>query len=223
MLIEIERNLRPNEEQMKKLLEGAEKVKEGTDTDVYYDFADYRLHGDKIHLRARNGVYEMKMHFKGQKDQLVSIQQEYDIMNRNDAEVIQHTLKLSGNAPVEALIDECIKNGMLQPFSTITSHKVRYKKDGVTIVVNKTDTNYELTELECLRFSEIEIDEAEAKIKHLAVDAGMGKEFEGEKVMGKFKENLSIKNPELYKKLYILTEHKEIKKTRFEQLWGKFK
>ncbi len=210
-VIEVERQFKPNEEQKKKLLDGAkpldedgEEAKDGVAHteeihDIYYDFSDYRLSGKNVRLRKRNGEYELKVEIEKDKNRKVKVKMEYS--NRREAEEIKAILGISSTESLNEVIGKYIENGELTPFAEFTTKRMKYKKDGLNISMDTTDYGNEITEIEKLLISEVEIDEYEAKIVKLAKDSGMRDQLEI-KFPGKLKSYLEIKNPELYKRLY---------------------
>jgi adenylate cyclase class IV len=60
-MIEVEKKFQPTDEQLEKMLEGAEFLGESVNHDIYYDYSDYRLFKSEVFLRERNGVFELKI------------------------------------------------------------------------------------------------------------------------------------------------------------------
>ncbi len=225
MLIEVERKFKPDEEQMRRLLEGAEFESEEELSDVYYDFTDYDLHNDDARLRNRDGEFIKKVHVE---KKLKNIPKNFDIAFEYNERDIQEQLGWSREEATGKSFLEMIKEKMSgNKLSELGQFKISrriYKKDGIKILVDKTDYGYDIVELEKVLVSEVEIPEAIDLITKIAYQAGLKGQFE-QKFPGKVKEYLRIKRPEIFQELYKNESKETTSGSRLEQImrFGKMK
>jgi len=186
-MIEVERKFRPTEEQLAKLLEGAEFLGEKNLHDIYYDYPDYRLLKKHIFLRKRNDGFELKT-----ENEQADTHKELSLYNETeDEEEIKKFFNTIG--PIEVFIEKNLEKS--REFKTT---RRKYKKGEFNIDVDDLDFGYKCIEIELLVEDDSKIEEAKNKIINFAQNYGLSME----KVPSKRQEYLRIKKPEVYKELY---------------------
>ncbi len=181
-MIEVEKKFQPTEEQLAKMLVGAEFVKEKKLHDIYYDYADYRLMMDKVYLRKRNKGYELKIEDKNQEGVCDEIENEEEIKKYFKTELS---------------LEEFISNNLVVSREWKTT-RTEYKKDDFIIDIDKLDFGYECVEIELLVEDSSQVDKANEQISNFAKSYG----WDFKKVPAKRKEYLRIVKPKIYKELY---------------------
>ncbi|MFZ2072477.1 MAG: CYTH domain-containing protein [Minisyncoccia bacterium] len=154
-MIEVEKKFQPTKKELEKLLEKAEFLGEKINHDVYYDYPDYRLIKNRIRLRIRNNLFELKIG----KDSGIS--EEID-----DEEKIKDFFK------TELSIKEFIKKNLIL-FIEYKTKRNKYKKGQFVIDIDKCDFGYEVVEIEKLIETEDKIKETEDQINMFAVENGL--------------------------------------------------
>ncbi len=187
-MIEVEKKFQPTEEQLQKLLAGAEFVSEKEHTDIYYDFPDYRLFKKGHRLRKRNDGYELKVALEGHKDS--------DLQLYNEIENDEGILEFLG-LPKDASLQKFISSQM-GIVCEIKTNRKKYKKDDFSLDVDNTDFGYDMVEIELLVDDESKIKEAEEEIISFAQRVGLN--LTG--LSGKTVEYLKRVRPEIYKEIY---------------------
>ena len=181
-MIEVEKKFTPTEEQLAKLLEGAEFVGEKTVHDVYYDYPDFRMFKKDIRLRNRNGNFELKIG----DDEIAGIAEEIE----DEGEIQKY---FATELPLKAFIKE-----NLVELINYKQNRKKYKKGDFTIDIDDLDFGYSCVEIELLVNTESEIETARTRIFDLAKENN----FEIMDIPSKRKEYLRKKNPEAYKEIY---------------------
>jgi len=184
-MIEVEKKFQPTEEQLAKMLEGAEFVGEVVNHDVHYDYPDYRMYTTPENkcLRNRNGSFELKMRgSKGGRD---------EIEDKTEIEKYFGTENL----------DQFVKQNLV-PFIDYKTKRKKYKKEGFNIDVDETDfgngVKYIMCEIELMVNQEDDVEKSEEKIINFAKQYN----FEIKKMFSKHREYLRVMKPEIYKKLF---------------------
>ncbi len=182
-MIEVEKKFQPTEEQLKAMLEGAEFLGEVVNHDVYYDYPDYRLYKKDIMLRNRNGKYELKIRTASS--------------THEETEEKTEIEKYFNTENLEKFIQENFE--IIMEYIT---KRLKYKKGGFTIDVDKTDfgggKRYEMCEIELMVDSIDEVDNAREAVLRFAESYN----FENKKMFGKHKEYLRVMKPEVFTELF---------------------
>jgi adenylate cyclase class IV len=179
-MIEVEKKFQPTKEQLQLLISGAEFLGEKTNTDVYYDYSDYRLFKKDIRFRNRNGNFELKI---GQGNGIAEeIEDEEEIkkyFGTNDS--------LKDFVSIELI-----------PFMEYGAKRMKYKKDNFIIDIDEMTYGYNITEIELLVERTDQVKDAEEKIIDLVKSCGIEiKDIPSKRMM-----YLSTVKPELYKELF---------------------
>ncbi|MEK7138380.1 MAG: CYTH domain-containing protein [Patescibacteria group bacterium] len=185
-MIEVEKKFSLTPDQMKRIEESAEFVKEVINTDIYYDTPNYDLMRKNHHLRIRNGEWELKVPI-GKKNSANTV---FEELTDVDEIFKQLNLKqLSGN------LEENLKqNGFEILAKLVTKHR-KFKIQEFNIDVDEVDYGYSLCEIEKMVENEGEVEKATKEIFDLAGTLGL----EIKKVRGKGMEYFFRFNPEAYK------------------------
>ncbi len=178
-MIEVEKKFQPTPEQLAKLIDGAEFLREKKNTDVYYDYPDYSLIKKDVRFRNRNGNFELKI---GQGN---GVAQEIE-----DPEEIK---KYFGTTmDLKEFVD---KNLVI--FMEYGAKRMKYKKGNFTIDVDEMTYGYNITEVELMVDRQEQIEEASSKILELVKSCGIEiKDIPSKRVM-----YLKTTKPDLYKQL----------------------
>lgn len=126
-------------------------------TDVYYDDDQYSLTTKDIWLRKRDNKLELKLplNAKNLSERLADNYQELE-----DESEIKSALG------VESL-------DVFQPFATIVTKRLKYRRDKFGIDVDKMDFGYTLAEIELMTESREEMPAAQRKILEFADKLGL--------------------------------------------------
>lgn len=186
-MIEVEKKFLIDENNIQKLVEGAEFVNEKKFIDTYWDMADYSLTITDFWLRSRDGRFELKVPMLGGGKRLVDQYEELDSDNQ-----IANKLSLpTGNLEKE------LRGANYSPFATITTIRNKYKKDGFIIDIDELDFGYNIVEVELMVNEKGEIDNAINKILSFA----KANNLEVSQVRSKIVEYIKRNNPQHYKAL----------------------
>lgn len=182
-MIEVEKKFQPTDEQLAKMLEGAEFVSDKEHTDIYYDMPDFRFFKRQIKLRKRNDYFELKIELPngGGEDET------------EDEKLILEKMGFDGSADLQTVVDE-----KLIPFMQIKTKRKKYKKEGFTLDIDETDFGYNMVEIELLVEKGEDVVEAKEKIMNFANSYG----FQYTKLLGKGKKYLIENKPEIYKQIW---------------------
>lgn len=153
-MIEVEKKFQPTEEQLQKLLIGAELVKEKEMHDVYYDFPDYRLFRRGDRLRKRNSGFELKA-YHSKTESGVQVADEYE-----EEHLIKEKINLGEDTRT---LSEIVEKDMIA-VCDFNTKRTEYKKGEFVIDVDRLSFGVDLIEVEILVDSEDKIQEAEDKI-----------------------------------------------------------
>jgi len=188
-MIEIEKKFQLSQTELARLLVGAKPLRGKRFSDTYYDSADLRLTTRDIWLRSRDGVFELKVPLRTDK-------------NRNKTDVYREiitepeiTKELS--LPTSRSFSESLKLAGLQPFCTIVTERKKYKRGDFAIDIDRADFGYQVTEIELEAPSAAEIKQTEKKILDFAKSLG----FSTGPLNGKVCEWIMRNNPAHYEAL----------------------
>ncbi len=187
-MIEVEKKFQPTEEQLTAMLEGADFLGEKNITDTYYDTPDFTYLKKGIRLRSRDGGWEIKATSKELHGATAQVMREID----TEPEILEEL----GFSKEENLTDVVEKN--LQVIYVIRTNRWKYKKEGFTIDVDKTDIGYDMVEIELLVEKKEGIDEADQKI----LDFAKRFSFEIKKLPSKTVRYLEHYHPDIAKEVY---------------------
>jgi len=191
-MIEIEKKFHLTAEQEKKLLDGAEFIKEKHINDVYFDNSKHDLTCQDWWLRKRNGQFELKTAIPN--DDKHKINQYIEINN-------EHQIRKKLNLKSLASLDEDLLIAGYHPFIACRTTRRTYHKQNfiidLDIVEYDSDITYIVAEIELQVESENQIPEAKEKIFAFAKQHQLA----DEQVRGKIIEYLRQKRPEHYKAL----------------------
>lgn len=181
-MIEVEKRFQPTEEQLEKMLEGAEFLSEKVFSDIYYDYPDYRLFKKDVRLRKRTtsfSSFQLKINLSSGSDE--------EIENKTDIE------KYFGIQDLE----QFIKDDLMEFVSYETKRK-EYKKGEIIIDLDELNFGYKVCEIEILVETEDQIKEAEEKL----VDFAKEYNIKFMKGLTKRRAYLKLFKPEVYNELY---------------------
>lgn len=184
-MIEVEKKFQPTEEQMKKLLEGAEFLGEKINHDIYYDYSDFRFLKRGIKLRCRNNHFELKARIATNSSE----EAESEVEIENEEEISKY---LNINEDLKSFV----KNILISVIDYQTKRR-EYKKEGIIIDLDEMDFGYKLCEFEILVGKEEEIKGAKDKIMNFAKKHNI----EIKNLSSKKAEYLRLFKPDLYARL----------------------
>lgn len=189
-MIEIEKKFPFTEDALARLTDGAEHLKDVTNTDIYYDNAQFELTTNEIWLRTRNGRYELKIpeHELGGKGKIVEHYRELE-----DEQSIRDELGLDQKMPMKG----ALAIAGFEPFAKIITDRQKYAKDGFHIDVDTTSFGYKLIEIELMIEEHANQELAEKKLIVFAESHGVSIEF----VMGKVLTYIKQHRPEHFRAL----------------------
>lgn len=187
-MIEVEKKFLLDNDQKKKLLDGADFLGEKVFTDIYYDTKNYLLTTNDNWLRQRSGKFELKLSLeKG-----AGNNRRADFYNEIENETkIKDFLKIFGEKDMENILSE---NGYSE-FCTCKTTRRKYKKGifGIDIdFVEYGDFTYQLAEIELMVNEKSKMDLAFEKIANFAKENGLNIGY----VRGKVLVYLKEKKPE---------------------------
>lgn len=159
-MIEVEKKFLLKKRGEERLIENAEFVKELVLTDTYYDTKDYSLSKRNTWLRARNGHFELKIPLQdiSRSNEEASFVDQYDEIRTE--EEIRKALGISSNK----ILSKDLEISGYHPFTTFTTTRKRYKKEGFTIDLDIVNYGYNVTEIELMVKNNSEVEEATKKI-----------------------------------------------------------
>jgi len=195
-MIEVEKKFKPTEEQLGRLIDGADPLGVTINHDIYYDYDDLRFFKENMRLRNRNGIFELKIGKSG------AVSEEIE-----DVKEIERVLNITGG------LENYIKEKLIA-IMDYTTERQKYLKEGFNIDVDKTSFGYNICEVELTldekegeKVPEKEIEEAENKILNFALKH----DLEVTQLNGKGKEYLRTMKPELYEIIQASKYKSEIK------------
>lgn len=184
--IEVEKKFHPSEEQLVRLLEGAEHKGERISKDTYYDTAGYALTTKDRWLRKRNDDFELKISLNPDGNRTEDQYREV-----TDMAEIRRELGL----PEEGELEDALVTRGITPFGSWTTRRQTYVKDGFTIDVDDVDFGtfrHSVVEIELMVSDTSLIAEASARILAFAQKHGLNME----RVPGKATVYLQRERPE---------------------------
>jgi len=128
--IEIEKKFLLSDEEIARLIDGAEDFGERLQTDTYFDMPGYVLTTKDWWLRKRNDGFELKISMNA--DNLQSETRYREVSN--DAEICREI-----GLPDNGSLCETLKEHGILPFGTWTTRRHAYAKDGFTIDIDHVD------------------------------------------------------------------------------------
>jgi predicted adenylyl cyclase CyaB len=185
-MIEVEKKFQPTEEQLEKLLYGAEFLNEKEVHDVYYDFSDFRLRKKETLLRKRGEKFELKVYKPEVKGQS-RIADEYYLEDE-----IKERIGVTEGSLV-SIIDTSME--ILCDFKTL---RRKYSKDGFIIDVDKTDYGFEVIEVEKEAENYESVPSVNSEILEFVREFGI----EIKDLPLKTEAYLMTKRPEVYKEIF---------------------
>ncbi|MBD3250896.1 CYTH domain-containing protein [Candidatus Uhrbacteria bacterium] len=186
-MIEVEKKFMLSPEQQQRLLKGAEYLNQKTQHDIYYDTPDYLLTMQDKWLRKRNDHWELKHPVRtcepsGKKR---THYKEFE----TDEEIIQ-AMDLDPDSP---LTDQLMAAGYV-PIAEYTTIRKTYKRDPYTIVIDATDFDYDIAEVEILAQDPEDSIRKFQQLREFAEELGLSMERQN----GKLLEYLYRNNRQLY-------------------------
>jgi len=189
--IEIEKKVRLEPHQIKKIAQKAFFLKEIRIQDTYFDTADYRYTMQNMWLRKREGVFELKV---GIKKQNGSIDRYEEITNEKSI------LKYLG-VDIDTDLPTALSQEGLSPFCTFATERKSYQLGEINIDIDAADfgdLRYQIAEIEIVVSDLDKVQDAEQKIfqfiKDLDIDVSIP-------VPAKLTYYLYCKRPEHYQAL----------------------
>ncbi len=198
-MIEVERKFQPTEEQLQKLLEGAEFKGEEEIIEIFYDTPDYRYRKNNILLRSRNGKFDLKVDVKDAPKITSKLRREIE-----DEKGILKELGFDEDTN----FSEMVKNNLIILCQCVTKRR-SYKNGEFGIDIDECDFGYHICEIELLIESNDKIIEAEKKIINFASQFGL---IQVTDIISKSIECLKVTKPDIYEKIFGNDEkHNELK------------
>ena len=190
-MIEVEKKFLVGEDELARLIRGANFLNETKHTDIYYDTADHALTKKDTWLRTRSGKFELKFPVSavGAEQRIVA----YDEIE-NDAEICAK-LGIPDAEPLEKVLARL----GYAPFATITTTRMKYEKDGFHIDVDSADFGYAVLEIELMVPSDDAVKAAYQRILDFATVNGIP--IPKKRNRGKVIEYLRRNDPEHYRAL----------------------
>lgn len=185
-MIEVEKKFQITLEQLKRIEESAEFVKEVTNTDVYYDTPDYQLLRKDRWLRSRDGKFEAK------------IRPDVFDKNINTYEEITNSEEILKRLNIPKLTEDFevnLKQNGLEVLVKLVTKRRKFKIKDLIIDIDEVDYGYTVCEIEKMVERESEVENATKDIFDLAASLGL----EIKRVRGKGMEYFFRFKPEVYK------------------------
>jgi len=157
-MIEVEKKFIPTSEEIERVIQGADLLEEETHTNVYYDTENYELTTKVRWLRNRGGKFELKIPLNWKPNNHGVIVQFEEL---EDDDEIRKFFGISSQA--NTLEEDLNANGY-KPFASITTTRKKYKKGELFFVIDSTNFDFTILEIELMVDSESEIKKAEEKI-----------------------------------------------------------
>ena len=188
-MFEIEKDFNFEEEKMVKLLKEADFIGQKVFTDVYYDTDRYNLTSKNTWLRAREGLFELKIPMNG-----ITDTDRYEEVE--DEQKIKKFLEFNAE---EILKNQLAENGY-KPFLKLTTTRKKYKKGEFNIDIDNAEyddgSTFKGMEIELMIEDEKKAQEASDQIIKFAEIYGLEQSYEG-KISGYIRH----KNPDHFKVL----------------------
>lgn len=190
-MIEVERKVALNEEQLLRIETNAAFLEKATLTDTYFDSPDFRLSTNDIWLRERNCQFELKVGVKGIRgkvDRYLEVQTEMEILAQ---------LGLEGHKE----FSQALKEASFSPYATFQTIRRKYRWEKFTLDLDLTyfeDFVYRIAEIELMVPQEEQIPQAEKEINEFMQQFGLSPE---QPARAKLIEYLFQKSPNHYQAL----------------------
>lgn len=182
-MIEVEKKFIPDAEEIKRVVQGAELLEEETHTDVYYDTENYKLTTRVTWLRNREGKFELKVPLNWRPNNHGAIVQFEEL---EDDDEIRTFLDISSQGNT---LEEDLPSNGYKPFATIATTRKKYKKGELFFVIDSTDFDFTILEIELMVNDESEIPGAEKRILEFAEQHGFTVALDTGKVVEWIKRN----------------------------------
>ncbi len=166
-MIEVEKKFILNEQNLKRIINGAQFINEKIFTDTYYDTKKFSLTSNDLWLRSRDKKFELKIPLNKGKERLVDQYEELE-----DEQKIKQALNLPFN---ENLTDN-LAEAEYFPFCTCKTTRKKYKKDIFIIdldLVDFIDFTYNIGEIELMVNNKSEVENATEKIMTFAKEQNL--------------------------------------------------
>jgi MFS transporter, DHA1 family, tetracycline resistance protein len=195
-MFEVEKKFKLNEEEKKRLLEGARFLGEKTFRDSYFDTGEFALSKNDIWLRKRGEQFQLKLPVQSEGKEIADQYQEIE-----GEEKIREIFAIPKIADFEKDIEK-FGYGI---FCDCTTTRKKYQKEGFMIDLDQAisnlpgeqDFSYQITEIELMVESQAEILSASEKIQKFA----QKNELTPVQNRGKVIEYLSQKRPKHFEAL----------------------
>ena len=187
-MIEVEKKFILDDNDLSRLLDGAEFLGENVIEDTYYDHKDFSMMKRGEYLRKRGTGYELKLSLRKRgADENLDRYREIE----NDKEIRDFLGIGAGD------MEEELKAIGITPFAKYVTTRKKYKKEGFGIDVDSTDFGFNITEIELMVSGEGEIDTAKNKIYAFAEAINLKIAYEE----GKLLEYMKVNNPQAYSEI----------------------
>ncbi|MBI3589271.1 MAG: CYTH domain-containing protein [Candidatus Liptonbacteria bacterium] len=163
-MIEVEKKFSLTPEQMKRIEESAEFVKEVINTDIYFDNPDYALVKKDWWLRSRNGNFEIKIPLEN-KQGLINIYDE-----------ITNTKEVTKRLELKKLSEDFEENLRLNNFKVLVklvTNRRKFRIREFNIDIDQMDCGYTICEIEKMVENENEVEKTTQEIFELAKSLGL--------------------------------------------------
>lgn len=167
MEIEIEKKFLLSDEEIARVVEGAEDLGERLQRDTYFDTANYSLTTKDWWLRKRNDDFELKITMNVDHQQSETRYREIS----DEAEIRREL-----NLPETGTMDEVLQKQHILPFGSWTTSRHAYSKDGFTIDVDRVDFGtfqHAVVEIELIVLDESLAQDAADRIHAFAAKFGI--------------------------------------------------
>ena len=190
-MFEVEQKFILSEEDIERLVDGAEFLGEKTFTDTYFDTAEFALTKNDMWLRKRGEEFELKIPMREVTESRTNQYQEIEGEDK-----IREVFSI---APFKSFVEDIAALGH-DAFCVCTTTRKKYQKEGFVIdldLVEYGDFSYALGEIELLVEQKAQMAEAVGMIEKFAEKNGL----KNLPVRGKVIEYLKRKKPEHYRAL----------------------
>lgn len=187
-MFEVEKKFILNEDQRRKLLEGAKFLREEIFTDAYYDNEEFSLGSNDMWLRKRGNDFNLKIPMRQQQEEMINKYHEIE-----GEMAIREIFAI----PVAGTFEQDLKTFGHEPFCTFQTIRKKYEKDRFGIDLDEADFGdwqYEVAEIELMVDSKDEMENATERIYAFAESH----DLEISHINGKLVEFLKRKMPERY-------------------------
>lgn len=188
-MIEVEKKFLLNDQDIARLIEGAEFLGEVVNKDYYYDNVDNRFLTSGSWLRKRNDHFELKISMlKSGQNETGGVECYKELNSEAD---IANEIGLN----LENSLKQNLEKSGYKPFAEIITNRKKYKKGNFHIDIDQTNFNHDVVEIELEVADENHIKSAKERIEEFAIERGLSLE----EVHGKMSYYLKKFNPDKYK------------------------